>query len=166
MAVGMAVLEATVEVLGTDGTSRRIPFHDLYRLPGEHPEKDTVLEPGDLVTAVELADQPVAACSTYLKVRDRSSFAFALVSVSAAIEVEAGRVVSCRLAFGGVAHGPWRAHAAEAALVGGPTTAEAYAAAADLELAAARPVVGNEFKVPMLRGAVVEALTQLVGEGS
>jgi len=158
MAVGMAVLDVTVEVLGIDGAERRIPFEDLHRLPGDRPEADTNLRPGDLITAVELAAPVPTARSTYLKVRDRASFAFALVSVAASLTVEDQRVTACRLALGGVAHKPWRARAAEDALLGARPTRDAFAAAADLELVAAEPVEGNEFKVPMARGAIVAAL--------
>jgi xanthine dehydrogenase YagS FAD-binding subunit len=161
MAVGMAVLDATVVVEGASG-ERRLPLTDLHRLPGDEPQRDTVLEHGDLITAVELGPLPLAARSTYRKVRDRASFAFALVSVAAAVDVEGGTVTGCRLALGGVAHKPWRAWRAEEALVGRPATEDSFRAAADAELAHARPVAGNEFKVPLARRAMVATLRDVV----
>jgi len=160
MAVGMAVLDPVVVVLGPQG-ERRIPFAELHRLPGDAPERDTVLEHGDLITSVELPALPVARHSLYRKVRDRASYAFALVSVAAVLEVEQGRVGDVRLAFGGVAHRPWRARAAEEFLRGRPATEESFREAAAVELAAAQPQPGNAFKLPMLRGAVVAALRDL-----
>ncbi|NIZ93758.1 FAD binding domain-containing protein [Kineococcus rubinsiae] len=160
MAVGMAVLDPVVVVLGPGG-EKRIPFAELHRLPGDSPERDTVLEHGDLITHVEVPAYPAARNSAYRKVRDRASYAFALVSVAAVLEVTDGRVADVRLAFGGVAHRPWRALAAEELLRGQPATEETFRAAADAELAAAEPQPGNAFKVPMLRGAVVAVLRDL-----
>ena len=160
MAVGMAVLDPVVVVLGPAG-EKRIPFAELHRLPGDAPERDTVLEHGDLITHVEVPSYPAARNSLYRKVRDRASYAFALVSVAAVLEVVDGQVADVRLAFGGVAHRPCRALAAEELLRGQPPTEEAFRAAADAELAAAEPQPGNEFKLPMLRGAVVAALRDL-----
>ncbi len=121
MCVALAALDATVHLQGA-GRARTLPLTDLHRLPGEHPERETALEPGELITAVELPALPIAARSTYRKVRDRASYAFALVSVAAALEVEGGTVKDVRLALGGVAHKPWRACKAEDALRGGPAT--------------------------------------------
>jgi len=160
MAVGMAVLDPVVVVLGPQG-ERRIPFAQLHRLPGDEPERDTVLEHGDLITHVEVPSYPAARNSLYRKVRDRASYAFALVSVAAVLEVEDGLVTDVRLAFGGVAHRPWRASAAEEFLRGRPATEESFRTAADAELATAEPQPGNAFKLPMLRGAVVAALRDL-----
>jgi xanthine dehydrogenase YagS FAD-binding subunit len=162
MAVAMVVLDATVVVLGANG-ERRIPLVELHRLPGETPHRETVLEYGDLITAVEIPMQPFAALSTYRKVRDRASFAFALVSVAAAVDLgRGGEIREARIAFGGVAHKPWRATRAEAALRGLPATDESYRGAAEAELAAARPLRDNAFKIPMLRNGLVAVLRDLV----
>jgi xanthine dehydrogenase YagS FAD-binding subunit len=163
MAVAMAALDATVVVLGSGG-ERRIPLVDFYRLPGEAPERDTVLVHGELITAVELPDLPVAARSTYRKVRDRSSYAFALVSVAAALDVAGGAIRDVRLALGGVAHKPWRATRAEEMLRGARPTEEAFRAAARTELDAARPLPGNRFKVPMAANTIVAVLRSLAEE--
>jgi xanthine dehydrogenase YagS FAD-binding subunit len=162
MAVAMAALDATVIVLGRGG-ERRIPVVDFHRLPGDTPDKDTVLEHGELITAVELPALPFAAHSTYRKVRDRASFAFALVSVAAALDVDAGRVRNVRIALGGVAHKPWRASKAEASLKGQPARVEQFERAADAELAAAQPLEGNAFKVKMARSTLVAVLRDLAG---
>ncbi|WP_432573113.1 FAD binding domain-containing protein [Kineococcus sp. SYSU DK005] len=162
MAVGMAVLDPTVVVLGAHGT-KRLAFEELHRLPGEEPWRDTVLEHGDLITAVEVPAVPAARTSLYRKVRDRASYAFALVSVAAVLEVDDGTVTDVRLALGGVAHKPWRARRAEQVLRGGPATEDAFRAAADAELADAHPRPGNAFKVPMARGAIVASLRELAG---
>jgi len=162
MAVAMTALEAEVIVVGPDG-ERRIPMEAFHRLPGDHPEQDTVLEHGELITAVELPPLPFARRSAYRKVRDRASFAFALVSVAAALDLEDGRVRASRIAFGGVAHKPWRAMAAEERLRGHRVTEETFRAAADAELERAEPLQGNEFKVPMLRNTVVSVLRELAG---
>jgi xanthine dehydrogenase YagS FAD-binding subunit len=160
MAVAMAALDATVVVLGPGG-ERRVPAEDLHRLPGEEPQRDTVLEHGDLIVAVELPPLPLARNSTYVKVRDRASYAFALVSVAAALAVEDGKVADCRIALGGVAHKPWRAHRAEDQLRGTVPEEATFAVAAEAELAVAEPRPGNAFKVAMARGAIVAALSSL-----
>lgn len=165
MAVAMAALDATVIVLGRGG-ERRIPVIDFHRLPGDAPDKDTVLQHGELITAVELPALPFAMHSTYRKVRDRASFAFALVSVAAALDVDAGKVRNVRIALGGVAHKPWRASRAEAALGGRPATIEQFERAADAELAAAQPQEGNAFKVKMARNTLVAVLRDLAGAAS
>lgn len=166
MAVALAALDATVVVLGQAG-ERRIPVVDLHRLPGDRPDLDTVLEPGDLITAVELPAPPRAASSTYRKIRDRSSFAFALVSVAAVVRLsDTSRVPvveRTQIALGGVAHKPWRAYRAEEFLRGAEATRENFRLAADAELADARTLEGNEFKVPMVRGALETVLAELVG---
>ncbi|HET7325666.1 MAG TPA: xanthine dehydrogenase family protein subunit M [Nocardioidaceae bacterium] len=163
MAVAMLALDAVVVVLGPDG-ERTIGLTDFHRLPGDEPHRDTVLQHGELITAVELPDLAFAARSTYRKVRDRASYAFALVSVAAALDIDDGTIRDARIALGGVAHKPWRATAAEDALRGSPPTDESFRAAADAELAAARPVAGNEFKVAMTRNTLVAVLRQLAGE--
>ncbi len=160
MAVALAALEATVVVLGPGG-ERRIPLLKFYRLPGDAPERDTVLNHGDLITAVELPPAPMAANSTYRKVRDRASYAFALVSVAAALDVADGHVRDVRLALGGVAHMPWRAVKAETALRGAPATEESFRYAADAELAQARPLRDNGFKVALARNTIVACLRDL-----
>jgi xanthine dehydrogenase YagS FAD-binding subunit len=164
MAVAMAVLEAEVLVLGEDG-ERRVPIREFYRLPGDAPERDTILEHGDLVTGVELPALSFATRSTYRKVRDRASYAFALVSVAAALDVVDDIVRDVRIALGGVAHKPWRAMAAEEALRGAPATEESFRAAAEEELSRAEPLDGNAFKVPMARNTIVSVLRQLAREG-
>jgi xanthine dehydrogenase YagS FAD-binding subunit len=160
MAVALAALDAVVHVRGLTG-ERTIPLTDLHRLPGEHPEHDTVLEHGDLITAVDLPPLPVAARSRYRKVRDRTSYAFALVSVAAALDVDDGIVREVRLALGGVAHRPWRARTAERALTGAPATEASFRGAAEAELAAARPLPGNAFKVGLARNAIARTLLDL-----
>jgi xanthine dehydrogenase YagS FAD-binding subunit len=165
MAVAMAALDAELVVLGPAG-ERRVAAEGLHRLPGEEPQRDTVLEHGELITAVELPPLPLARASTYLKVRDRASYAFALVSVAAALAVEDGKVVDCRIALGGVAHKPWRAHRAEAELRGAKADEATFGAAAEEELSAAEPGPGNAFKVPMARGAIVAALRSLLPEAT
>jgi xanthine dehydrogenase YagS FAD-binding subunit len=159
MAVALTALEATVHVVGPGG-ARTVRIPGLHRLPGEDAGRDTVLAPGELITAVELGP-PHAGRARYRKVRDRASFAFAVCSVAAVLEVHDGMVADVRLALGGVAHVPWRAQAAEAALRGGPATETAFAAAADAELAAARPLRDNAYKVPLARTLVVRTLTEL-----
>jgi xanthine dehydrogenase YagS FAD-binding subunit len=164
MCVALAALDAVVEVRGTDGT-RRVPLTDLHRLPGQTPEIETELAPGDLITAVELP-APVAANSRYRKVRDRASFAFALVSVAAALQVRDGTVTEARLALGGVAPKPWRAREAERLLVGGPADEAAFGRAAEAELASAAVRQGNAFKVALARSTIVATLRELSTEGA
>lgn len=160
MAVALAALDAAVVVLGRGG-ERRIPMVDFHRLPGDSPQRDTVLEHGELVTAVELPALPLAAHSAYYKVRDRASYAFALVSAAAALEVRNGRVQDVRIAFGGLAHKPWRAHRAEALLRGAGATEENFGRAADAELSDARPLKHNAFKVALARNTLRMLLRHL-----
>jgi xanthine dehydrogenase YagS FAD-binding subunit len=144
-----------------DGT-RVIEMPGLHRLPGGIPEQDTVLRPGELITEVELPPPP-GGRQAYRKVRERASFAFALVSVAALLDVGPdGRVRDCRIALGGVAHAPWRAHAAERVVLGATPTAEAFAAAAEAELRYARPLPGNEYKVTLARNLIAEVLGELL----
>ncbi|RAY10691.1 xanthine dehydrogenase family protein subunit M [Actinomadura craniellae] len=164
LAVALTALEAEVQVLGPAG-ERTIPIGELYRLPGDAPERDTVLSHGDLITAVDLPELPMAACSAYRKVRDRASYAFALVSVAAAVDVADGVIRDVRIAFGGVAHRPWRATRAEQLLRGEPATETAFAAAAHAELAPARPLAHNAFKVPLAASTLVATLRGLTEEG-
>jgi xanthine dehydrogenase YagS FAD-binding subunit len=165
MAVALAALDATVHAQGTDGP-RTVPMPGLHRLPGDEPHRDTELRPGELVTAVEVPALPFARRSAYRKVRERSSFAFALVSVAVALDVEDGIVRDCRIALGAVAHAPWRATLAEEALRDAPATEEAFAAAADAELAEARPLRENAYKVPLARNALVRTLAGLAAGGA
>jgi xanthine dehydrogenase YagS FAD-binding subunit len=160
MAVALVALGATVHAEGADGP-RTLPMPGLHRLPGDDPQRDTELLPGELITAVELPPLPLAARSTYRKVRERASFAFALVSVAAALDVQDGVVRDCRIALGAVAHAPWRAERAEAALRGQPATEESFAAGADAELAEARPLEENAYKVPLARRTLVRTLADL-----
>jgi xanthine dehydrogenase YagS FAD-binding subunit len=158
MAVALAALGAEVEVLGRDGT-RTIPIPGLHRLPGDEPQRDTVLEPGELITAITV--QPQSGPGRYRKVRDRASFSFAVVSVAAVLDVRDGVVADVRIALGGVAHVPWRAERAEAELRGNQATEAAFAAAADAELEQARPLRDNAFKVTMARNLIVRTLSEL-----
>ena len=159
MAVAMQALDATLHVQGADGP-HTVPVDALYRLPGDTPHLEYDLAPGELVTAVELPPAPPGRMR-YRKVRDRASYAFALVSVAAALDVRDGVVTSARVALGGVAHKPWRAHAAEAALVGQPATDATFLAAADRELAPARGWGGNDFKLPLARRTIARTLAEL-----
>jgi xanthine dehydrogenase YagS FAD-binding subunit len=160
MAVALAALDAVVHTQGRNG-ERKLPLTELHRLPGDQPERDTVLEHGELITAVDLPPLAFAANSRYRKVRDRASYAFALVSVAAAIDLVGGTVRDVRIALGGVAHKPWRATSAEEALRGAPATEESFRRAAEAELAGARPLTGNAFKVPLARNLIVRTLLDL-----
>jgi xanthine dehydrogenase YagS FAD-binding subunit len=160
MAVALAAIGAEVLVTGPGG-DHAIPLPGLHRLPGDEPQRDTVLEPGELVTALELAPLPSGTRSTYRKVRDRASFSFAVVSVAAAVDVAGGTIADCRIAFGALAHVPWRAARAEEALRGAPATPESFARAAGAELAQAEPLRDNAFKVPLARNLLVATLTEL-----
>jgi xanthine dehydrogenase YagS FAD-binding subunit len=160
MAVALVALGATVQVLGSAGP-RSIPLVDFHRLPGDDPRHDTTLEHGDLITAVDIPALEFARHSVYRKVRDRASYAFALVSVAVALDVADGIVRDVRIGLGGVAHKPWRALAAEAALRGRPANEANVRQAADAELAAARPLPGNAFKVPLVSNVLVRCLLDL-----
>lgn len=160
MAVAMAALDAVVRVQGRRGT-RQIPIGELYRLPGDAPDRDTTLDPGDLITGVDLPRVP--GRSTYRKVRDRASFAFALVSVAAVVELVDGLVGEVRIALGGVAPKPWRAGRAEEALRGRPATEDVFRAAAERELQSATPTDDNAFKVALARNTIVATLRDLTG---
>lgn len=162
LAVALTVLDAVVHVEGPDG-ARTIPITGLHRLPGDEPDRDTVLEHGELITAVDLPALPMAARSAYRKVRDRASYAFALVSVAAAVDAVDGVIRDIRIAFGGVAHKPWRATRAEDSLRGVRATEDALHRAADAELADARPLRDNGFKIPMARNTLVATIRDLLG---
>ncbi|MDM0111388.1 xanthine dehydrogenase family protein subunit M [Variovorax sp. J22R133] len=162
MCVALAALEATVCVQGIDG-ERRIPFADYHRLPGEEPSRDNTLRPGELVTAIELPAEGFNTHYSYLKLRDRLSYAFALVSVAAATKLDAaGRIVDARIALGGVAHKPWRMPAAEALLKGEMPSPELFLQAAGQLLRGAIGRGGNDFKIELARRAIVRALRQAV----
>ena len=165
MCVALAALDAVVHLQGMHG-ARTLPLAMLHRLPEGRPEIETVLEPGELITAIELPPLPVAARSTYRKVRDRASYAFALVSVAAVLELDGDIVRDVRVALGGVAHKPWRARKLEDALRGGPATAEAFRAAAEAELAAAVPLRDNAFKIELAKRAIVSVLAGLAGDAA
>ena len=160
MAVALRALDATVVTLKPDGDRRRIALGDFYRLPGE-PQIETALEPGELITAVELPAPIAGARQAYRKVRDRASYAFALVSVAAVVKVEDGIIAHAALALGGVAAMPWRRAEAEALLVGQAPSGEAFAAAADALLAGARGRGDNDFKIPLARRVLIATLTEL-----
>lgn len=160
MCVALAALDAVVHVTGPDG-ARVIPLIDFHRLPGEHPEQETRLRPDELITAVELPPLGAARRSSYRKVRDRASYAFALVSVAAALEVEDGVVKTIRLALGGVAPKPWRVAAAEATAVGAAATPETFQRVADATLAGAVGHTHNGFKIELARRLIVHSLTEL-----
>ncbi len=164
MCVALTALDAKVHLEGSEGR-RTLPFEALHRLPGDTPAQETELRPGELITAIELPPLPFARRSTYRKVRDRSSYAFALVSVAAALEVGAdGAIRDVRLALGGVAHKPWRAHAAEAILRGAPADEVAFRTAAAAELSAAQPLRDNAFKVELARRTIIAVLTKLASD--
>ena len=159
MCVALAALEAKVRVTGPAG-ERTIAFADFHRLPGDTPQRDTDLDHGEIVTAVELPKQGFAANHTYLKIRDRLSYAFALVSVAAALDLEGENIREARLALGGVAHKPWRNQAAEALLRGQPAERSVFARAADMVLRDAKSFAHNGFKIELARRCIVRALTQ------
>ncbi|MER7955788.1 xanthine dehydrogenase family protein subunit M [Streptomyces sp. NPDC096030] len=161
MAVALAAFDATVHLHSTDG-DRALAVTDFHRLPGDSPQVDTEIRPGELITGVELPPVPPGARSAYRKARDRASYAFALVSVAAVLAVENGRVRHAALAFGGLAHRPWRARRAESLLVGAPAGQESFTRAAEAELEAARPLRDNAFKVRLARNLAVSVLTGLV----
>jgi xanthine dehydrogenase YagS FAD-binding subunit len=162
MCVALAALDATVCLVGPAG-ERSVPLIDFHRLPGETPQVETALRPGELITAIELTPSAAAANSQYRKVRDRSSYAFALVSVAAGLEVVAGRVEDVRIALGGVAAKPWRAAGAEKALRGQVPTREHFLEAADVELSAAKSVGGNAFKIELAKRSIAAVLAKLAG---
>ncbi|MEU2288812.1 xanthine dehydrogenase family protein subunit M [Streptomyces sp. NPDC013178] len=164
MAVALAALDAQIELYGLAGV-RRVHAADFHRLPGEQPEQDTVVEPGELVTGVLLPTSTAGLPSAYRKARDRASYAFALASVAVVLEVADGVVRHAGIAFGALAHRPWRARRAEEALVGAAPTAAAFERAVDLELSSARPLRDNAYKVPLARNLALDVLTRLARSG-
>jgi xanthine dehydrogenase YagS FAD-binding subunit len=158
MANALYALEATVKVRGADGRERTIPIDEFHRLPGDTPEKDTNLQHGELIVAIELPKSDFAKNSYYLKVRDRASYAFALVAVAAALELDGGTIRQARVVLGGVAHKPWRSREAEAALSGKPTSEESFRRAAEAAFQEAKPLAHNAYKVELGKRAIVRAL--------
>jgi xanthine dehydrogenase YagS FAD-binding subunit len=159
MCVALAALEAKVHVAGPSG-ERAIAFADFHRLPGDTPQRDTNLEPNEIITAIELPARGFAENYSYLKIRDRLSYAFALVSVAAALELDGGNIKEARLALGGIAHKPWRDAAAEAALCGKPASEATFEQAAGVVLRGAKGFAHNGFKIELARRAIVRTLTQ------
>lgn len=162
MCVALAALEATIRVQSRSG-ERRIPIADFHRLPGSTPEIDTNLKPDELILSIDLPPSPYAGHSHYLKVRDRRSYEFALVSVAAALHLDGGTIRSARIVLGGVAHKPWRAAAAEQMLIGKPPGVAAFEAAGQEAIAGAQPHRQNAFKVDLVRRAVSRALAEARG---
>jgi xanthine dehydrogenase YagS FAD-binding subunit len=157
MSVALVALDATVLVSGPKG-DRQIPFADLHRLPGDTPEKDTNLLPGELITAVDISDSPFTKHVHYQKVRERASYAFALVSAAAALDLDGNTIKAARLALGGVAHKPWRLTAAEQALVGQPATEASFRRAAEVAMQGAKAFKHNAYKLKLAPNALVQAL--------
>lgn len=163
MCVALAALEATVRVRGPKG-ERMIPFSDFHRLPGNTPQTDTNLQKSELILSIDLPPSPYAQHSHYLKVRDRASYEFALVSVAAALDLQNGAIRSARIAIGGVAHKPWRSEPAEAALQGKKPDRAAFEAAGTAAIEGAKPYKFNAFKVEMTKRAVMQALALAGGQ--
>jgi xanthine dehydrogenase YagS FAD-binding subunit len=160
MAVALAALDAQVELYGADG-ERSVPAAEFHRLPGDHPERDTEIRPGEIITGVVLPAAAAGLPSRYRKARDRASYAFALASVAAVLRVDDGVVQHVGIAFGALAHRPWRARRAEEALLGAAPTAAAFERAVDLELAAAQPLSDNAYKVGLAHDLALDVLTRL-----
>lgn len=158
MANALYALDAAVKIRGAGGQERTIPISDFHRLPGDTPEKDTNLQHGELIVAIELPRSNFAKNSYYLKVRDRASYAFALVAVAAALEMDGGTIQQARVVLGGVAHKPWRSGEAEAALAGKPASEESFRQAAEAALKDAKPLAHNAYKVELGKRAIVRAL--------
>jgi xanthine dehydrogenase YagS FAD-binding subunit len=165
MSVALAALDAVVKVRGVNGKERAIPFAEFHRLPENNPERDNNLAHGELITAIELPKSNLANKSYYLKVRDRASYAFALVSVAAALEISGNTIKQARVAMGGVAHKPWRATEAEKLLVGKAADKKTFLQAAEAEMKQARPLEHNKFKVELGKRAIVRALMQAMNGG-
>jgi len=165
MAVALAALDATVKVQDATGKERTINFGDFHRLPENSPEKDTNLMNGELITSIEIPKNNFAGKSYYLKVRDRASYAFALISVAAALEMNGNKIKNVRIAMGGVAHKPWRAMEAEKMLVGKEATEANFKMAAEAEMKNAKPLEHNKFKVELGKRAIVRALSMAMNGG-
>lgn len=160
MCVAMAALDAIVHTRGPRG-ARAIPIAEFHRLPGSHPEQDTILQHGELITEVELPASQFAGRSHYVKVRDRASYAFALVSAAVALHIEGNTIRAARVVLGSVAHKPWRSEAAEAVLIGAPATGTTFAAAGEAAVRDAQVLTHNAYKVALARNAVIRALTDV-----
>jgi len=160
MCVALAALDAVVRVRGRRG-ERTIRVTDFHLLPGDHPEREHNLEPEELIVAVDIPDVPFAAHSTYLKVRDRASFAFALASAAVAVDVRDGIIQQARVALGGIATKPWRAHEAEAILIGKAPHVDVYRVAAEAAIRGAVPRRHNAFKIELAKRTLVRALTRV-----
>jgi xanthine dehydrogenase YagS FAD-binding subunit len=158
MANALYALDAVVRVRGANGRERAIPIDEFHRLPGDAPQRDTNLQHGELIVAIELPRSNFAKSSYYLKVRDRASYAFALVAVAAALELDGNTIRQARVVLGGVAHKPWRSREAEAVLARQSVSEESFRRAADAALAGARPLAHNAYKVELGKRAVVRAL--------
>ncbi|WP_322011265.1 xanthine dehydrogenase family protein subunit M [Paraburkholderia sp. J12] len=163
MSVALAALEATVQVSGPNG-ARAIPLAQFHRLPGDRPDLDTTLQPGELITSVDLPPPAFSDHAHYLKVRDRASYAFALVSVAAALQMDGHTVRAARVALGGVAHRPWRASVVEARITGQALNAATLREAAAAELASAQPLKGNAFKVALAQRSIVRSVMLAAGQ--
>ena len=167
LAVALTALDAVVELSGgstqggsaPSGAARRVPLGEFHLLPGDTPQRETVLQPGEMITAILVPAPTAGQHSHYLKVRDRASFEFALVSAAVVVGVAGGQITRARVAIGGVGPKPWRLPAVEAALAGGPATPAAFAAAAAHAADGAHPLRQNAFKIPLMQRAVVRALT-------
>ena len=166
MCVALVALDAVVKVQGTDGAERSIPFIDYHRLPGNTPQKDNNLNQGELITAIEIPKNNFSDKSYYLKVRDRASYAFALISVAAALEMDGNKIKQARVAMGGVAHKPWRATEAEKFLTGKEATEANFKQAAEMEMKQAKPLEYNKFKVELGKRAIARALMQAMNGGT
>lgn len=166
MANALYALDAVVKVRGASGQERVIPINDFHRLPGDAPEKDNTLAHGELIQSIELPKNNFAARSYYLKVRDRASYAFALVSVAAALEMDGNNIKEARVCLGGVAHKPWRSAEAEKALAGKPATEETFKAAAVAAMKDAKGFKYNEYKIELGRRAIVRALQMAMTGGA
>jgi xanthine dehydrogenase YagS FAD-binding subunit len=160
MCVALAALDAVVRLAGPRG-ERTVPLTDFHLLPGDHPERESVVEAGELITAVDVPPLPFATRSTYVKVRDRASFAFALASAAVALDLRDGVIRAARVALGGIATKPWRAHEAERVLAGRPPELSAFRAAADAALAGAVPRAHNAFKIELAKRTMVRALVRV-----
>jgi xanthine dehydrogenase YagS FAD-binding subunit len=158
LAVALVALDAAVEIHGADGATRTVALSEFHREPGDTPQVETVLQPGELITAITVPAHPVTRRSAYLKVRDRASFEFALVSAAVALDIDGGVIRDARIALGGVGTKPWRAPAAEAALRGAPATEDSFRHAAEIALQGARPATQNAFKVTLAQRTIVRAL--------
>ncbi len=164
MPVAMRALDATIVTLKPDGGTRHISIHEFYRLPGDTPQIETVLEQGELITHVELPPSPEGARQQYRKVRDRASYAFALVSVAGVVTMQDGKIATAALAFGGLAPLPWRDTSVETALIGQAPSMAVFEAAADALLARAKGQGANDFKIPLARRTLIATLRDLTGE--